>query len=276
MRKALTAAIMVAVLVSAGSAFAGPRMGHGHGHGYGYDGHFGYGPSYGPGYAQDIPQDVQQKINEMRTVQGQIREELTKEKPDAARARSLNETVIKLRRELSGYRLEQMLKNSGQDRGTAWRNSRGDSEIWTLRTEMFAELRKETVDTAKVRELYGKIESLAETQERACFEEILKSPSQYLNRMDGYGWHMGPHGRGRHFGPAGAGVRPGLGRAFSDADRAKFEQIRTLRDEMRSEMQKGQRDEAKLRELHKQIQVLEDQLSDQCFEEMLKAPVRVQ
>jgi len=260
--KKLLAAFLV-VLAASGSAFAAPKPGpdpggaeiraerlrpamHMRGHGF-----------------DKLPEEVRAKMGEIRTAYAEIKAELSKEKPDEARARSLHETVLKLRKELSDSRIEVFLKDPAtvrkfEGRRPARPTRAESSEISKLYTQIFEELKKEKVDAAKVRALHEKAETLVTEASRARFEEVLKSPAKFLERYNSR-FTRGEGFRGpRHH------------RTFSEAEKAKHEQISGLRAEIKREMDKSPRDETKLRSLHKQLQDLRNELSDARFEEMLK------
>lgn len=254
----------VLVLIASGSALAMPRHMarpvlemEGPGYGMHMKGHDRFG---------NMPSEIKAKLDQIRSTYAEIRTELAKEKPDSAKARGLHENILRLRGEIADYRLEELLKNAGSMRGMPERMggwaARTSSEIHTLRTQMFEELKKEKTDTAKVREINGKIRTLTAAQSRERFEEILKSPSEFLNRQ--------------HHGFYNDGVRGGWSgqRQFSEVDRAKYEQLRNLHAEIRSEMLKTPRNETKLRELHKKLQDMRNEFSDSRFEEMLKTDVK--
>lgn len=124
-------------------------------------------------------------------------------------------------------------------------------EIRKLREDIRVELQKEIPNKSKAREMHSKLQKLDNEMESARFEEVLKNPEKFLHEQ------KGPKGQRKE---------------FSAADKTKFNEMRTLNKELRTESQKETPNKAKMRELHGKIQTIRISLDDARFEEMLKNP----
>lgn len=122
---AWTLVTAIAVIGIAGYALAG--WGHGPGWG-GRSGHMGYGYGSGPGATPEAyPAFAQQRSEFLKETEGlrrelyarnlELRSELAKENPDAARAAELQKEISSLEAQLDQKRLDHAIKNRGASPG---------------------------------------------------------------------------------------------------------------------------------------------------------------
>lgn len=179
MKRKIAGAILM-VMVFAGAAAAG-----------GYQG--------GDCRRERTPLTQEQKVQRdaMRKLKTELRAELSKEKPDQAKARQLFKKELAMKQKFRAERFEACLNNGV---GCKWerdgRKGRGAERFATecpAWKELRAEMSKSNPDKAKARVLYKDVEKFRETKETERFEKVLKDPSKYMNgkkRTDGKGGYQ--------------------------------------------------------------------------------------
>lgn len=149
----------------------------------------------------ELSQEERVQFETMRNLRGEIRAELGKEKPDKAKARKLFEKELDLREKFAAARFDDCLANHGKDDNCRWRsfggrdkNFRGESNsAWR---ELREEMSKDYPNKAKARELYQEAAKTRREYAKARFEEVLKDPSKFMQRLSprhghGHGYHDG-------------------------------------------------------------------------------------
>lgn len=119
-------------------------------------------------------------------------------------------------------------------------------EVRKLHYELRDELAKTSPNKTKARQLHKKIQKLNHEISDVYFEENLKNPDAFRRGSSRYN--------------------------VTEEERAKFEEMRKVRDEMAEEYRKDTPDETKLRSLQKRLNTLREEHSDMRFEERLKNP----
>ena len=128
--------------------------------------------------------------DELRTLNNELRAELSMASPDKEKASAIYSKICKLHTQISDARFEEKIKDTRNTPNFAGRGSVGrfagiDSatveKINKLRDEIRVEFAKTSRDETKLRELHKKMQSLNSEARNKRFEEILKDPSKYKN-----------------------------------------------------------------------------------------------
>ncbi|MCE5201344.1 MAG: hypothetical protein LLF78_02365 [Synergistaceae bacterium] len=121
-------------------------------------------------------------------------------------------------------------------------------EMHRLRVELREEIQKTVPDKARARDLNNRILNIRQELENQRFNDICANP----RLLDG-------RGKGKNI-PA--------------EQRAKMEEVRKLREEIRTELRKDTPDKAKAQAMHTQEQKLTREIETARFEEILKNPAK--
>lgn len=208
MKKKVAIAAMAIVLTGSGAAFAGGHWGYGYHHNgapsYGrYGQEFygcgaygraidGRGPAYGGpsgSWFYNAPQAVRDAARELEVKRGEIHLEIAKGNADAAKLRTLHDGMLKARRTIADYHLEQALKSPSGAReflgGRAF-GMRGGEMCGGVSFGLLDELQKDKPDTARVRKIYSDLMNLREKHAKENFELCLKYPDSFNGWRGGY------------------------------------------------------------------------------------------
>ncbi len=250
MKKKFFAAVIM-VLVFAVSAMAAPCSGK-----PGYDGQcMKTQRGHGPEMRQDLTPEQKVMMDDMRKLHEEIRIELQKSAPDKVKARELHNKLQDIKQKIEDQRFSERLSKprpakvfGKAERVLTPQQKVKMDQVRKLHDEIAAELHKETPDKAKAQALHTQLQKLNREIEAARFEEMLKNPARFAQ------WRKGP----KHEEPK--------------AVIAKMGEMRKLGDEISIELQKEIPNKAKIRELHKMLQIIKNDVDDMRLEEMLKNP----
>ena len=120
---------------------------------------------------RELSQEERVQFDALKKLQGEIRAELSKDKPDKAKARKLFEKELDLRESFMAERFNDCLANHDKDSRCRWRDEggrgRGDSDgAWR---ELRQEMSKDYPNKAKALELYKEASKTRREQAKARF-----------------------------------------------------------------------------------------------------------
>ena len=145
---------------------------------------------------RELSQEERVQFDALKKLQGEIRAELSKDKPDKAKARKLFEKELDIRESFMAERFNDCLANHDKDSRCRWRDEggrgRGDNDgAWR---ELRQEMSKDYPNKAKALELYKEASKTRREQAKARFEEVLKDPARFMQD----GEHRRGRAEGRH------------------------------------------------------------------------------
>ena len=160
----------------------------------------GCGAQCGTGMGQNRMQavnaspELKAKNDEIRKIADELRAEMNKKTPDAAKAKELHSKLVKMRGEFAEERFELCLKNPGMRQGKMERSftpaeKEKRDEIAKLHKEMRDEFAKQSPNKVLLNELHKKIQLRRNELCDMRFAEMLKNPENYKNApcFDGRG-----------------------------------------------------------------------------------------